>query len=209
MRDGAPRIGRPGRYDTMVDHHVVECKLGFDSHLKNSLSIASRGARMLRAFPKNCHLLPFCGRKTATPISTVPFHFLPEGVPASPGPGLRTAIGAERSLGTTLSPSAIRHMSGESANSQKMLIAAAIAEGTAVAKWASNNQVPARTAYRGAAQPEVRSEVESIRRLVLDEAIGRPEGHPLFLVFDRLEPTLRLAEPVSAEPRQTNAQLLE
>ena len=64
-------------------------------------------------------------------------------------------------------------MTGESANSQKMLLAVAIAEGTAVAKWASSNDVPERTAYRWAAEPEVRAEVESIRRRSLDEAIGR------------------------------------
>jgi len=64
-------------------------------------------------------------------------------------------------------------MTGESANSQKMLLAAAIAEGTAVEKWASSNGVPERTAYHWAAQPEVRAEVESIRRRALDEAIGQ------------------------------------
>jgi hypothetical protein len=64
-------------------------------------------------------------------------------------------------------------MTGESVNSQKMLLAAAIAEGTAVTKWASSNEVPERTAYRWAAEPEVRAEVESIRRRALDEAIGR------------------------------------
>jgi hypothetical protein len=55
-------------------------------------------------------------------------------------------------------------MTGESANSQNMLLAAAIAEGTAVAKWASSSEVPERIAYRWAAEPEVRSEIESIRR---------------------------------------------
>ncbi len=64
-------------------------------------------------------------------------------------------------------------MTGESANSQKMLLAAAIADGTAIATWASSNEVPERTAYRWAAEPEVRSEIESIRRRALDEAIGR------------------------------------
>ncbi len=44
----------------------------------------------------------------------------------------------------------------EIANSQKVLLAAAVAEGTAVAKWASTNEVPERTAYRWAAEPEVR-----------------------------------------------------
>ncbi len=39
-------------------------------------------------------------------------------------------------------------MTGESANSQKMWLAAAVAEGTAVAKWAATNEAPKRTAYR-------------------------------------------------------------
>jgi hypothetical protein len=64
-------------------------------------------------------------------------------------------------------------MTGESTNSQKMLLAVAIAEGTAVAEWALRAGVPERTAYYWAAQPEVRAEVESIRRRALDEAIGR------------------------------------
>jgi hypothetical protein len=64
-------------------------------------------------------------------------------------------------------------MTGESTNSQKMLLAVAIAEGTSIATWASSNGVPERTAYRWAAEPEVRSETESIRRRALDEAIGR------------------------------------
>ena len=50
-------------------------------------------------------------------------------------------------------------MTGEFTNSQKLLLAAAIAEGTAVAMWASSNAVPERTAYRWAAEPEVRSGV--------------------------------------------------
>jgi hypothetical protein len=74
-------------------------------------------------------------------------------------------------------------MIGESANSQKMLLAAAIAEGTAVAKWASSNEVPERTAHRWAAAPEVRSEIESIRRRALDEAIGRLAKRGLHVAF--------------------------
>jgi hypothetical protein len=45
----------------------------------------------------------------------------PEGVPASLGPGLRTASGAKRSLGEKLSPSAVCPMTGESTNSQTSL----------------------------------------------------------------------------------------
>ena len=64
-------------------------------------------------------------------------------------------------------------MTGESTNSQKMLLAVAIAEGTSVATWASSNGVPERTAYRWATESEVRSETESLRRRALDAAIGR------------------------------------
>ena len=42
----------------MVDQQAVESEPGFVSHLKNSLSIASRGARRMGDLPKNCHLLP-------------------------------------------------------------------------------------------------------------------------------------------------------
>jgi len=63
-----------------------------------------------------------------------------EGVPASLRPGLRTASGAKRSLGEKL-PSAIRAMTGDSTTSQKMLLAVAIAEGTAVEKCASTKDV--------------------------------------------------------------------
>jgi hypothetical protein len=42
-----------------------------------------------------------------------------------------------------------------------------------VAKWADDNKVPDRTAYRWAADPEVKAQIESIRRGALDEAVGR------------------------------------
>jgi hypothetical protein len=58
MRYGAPRIGRPRRHNTMIDRQSLESELGAVSHRKNSLSIASRGARRLGALPKNCRLLP-------------------------------------------------------------------------------------------------------------------------------------------------------
>jgi hypothetical protein len=63
-------------------------------------------------------------------------------------------------------------MTGESANSQKILLATAIAQGATIAKWAEDNDVGERTAYRWAKEPEVRAEVESIRRRALDQAIG-------------------------------------
>ena len=64
-------------------------------------------------------------------------------------------------------------MTGESTYSQKMMLAVAIAGGTPVARWARDNEVPERTAYHWAAQPDVRSEVESIRRRAIDRAVGR------------------------------------
>ncbi len=73
-------------------------------------------------------------------------------------------------------------MIGESTNSQKLLLAAAVAEGTPVAEWASSNGVPERTAYYWAAQREVRAEVESIRRRALDQAVGRMAGRATWAV---------------------------
>jgi len=64
-------------------------------------------------------------------------------------------------------------MTGEATDSKKLLLATAVAEGTSVEKWALSNGVPERTAYYWAAQPDVRAEVESIRRRALDEAVGR------------------------------------
>ena len=43
----------------MVDQQAVESKPGIVGHLKNSLSIACRGAIVIGDLPKNCHLLPF------------------------------------------------------------------------------------------------------------------------------------------------------
>jgi hypothetical protein len=64
-------------------------------------------------------------------------------------------------------------MTGESTNSQKLMLAAAIAEGTPITEWAQSNGVPERTAYRWANEPEVRAETNSIRRRAVDEATGR------------------------------------
>ena len=87
-------------------------------------------------------------------------------------------------------------MTGESATSQIMLLAASIAESTAVAKWASSNDVPERTVYRWAAKPDVRSEIESIRRRAPDEtclagsrSCGLPRGD--YRARPRARPTQR------------------
>ena len=74
MRNRAPPIGRPRRYNTTVDEQAAERELGFVGHIKHSLSIASRGAIWLAAFPKTaryCHLVPFWNRRTATLVTTV------------------------------------------------------------------------------------------------------------------------------------------
>jgi hypothetical protein len=88
--------------------------LGLVGHLKNSLSIAARGARRLETFPKTaicCHF----GAQNRYFRFNCSIPFLPlEGMPASLGPGLRTASAAERSLGEKLSPSAVCAMTGES-----------------------------------------------------------------------------------------------
>jgi hypothetical protein len=64
-------------------------------------------------------------------------------------------------------------MTGESRKDSKIQLAFAIAKGTSMATWASNNEVPERTAFRWARDPWVRRMVESCRRRMLDEAIGR------------------------------------
>jgi hypothetical protein len=94
------------------------------------------------------------------------------GVPASLGPGLRTVSGAERGTGPKL-PRAIPAMSGESRKSKKMLLAMAVAEGEAVAAWARNNGVPERTAYQWAKESDFAASVESLRRRMVDRAVGR------------------------------------
>ena len=63
--------------------------LGYFSHLNNSLSIASRGARQPETFPKTaiyCHLLPFAATKPLQPLESVAI----EDRPASLGPGAQS-----------------------------------------------------------------------------------------------------------------------
>jgi len=56
---------------------------------------------------------------------------------------------------------------------QKTQLALALAQGVTVAAWARGNRVPRRTAYRWAADPNVRATAESCRRHALDRAVGR------------------------------------
>ena len=73
------------------------------------------GSETLPKTATYCHLLPFWSRKTATPIATVSVVHCPSrAMPASLGPGLRTASRAKRSLRGILRPSAVCHTTGES-----------------------------------------------------------------------------------------------
>jgi hypothetical protein len=60
--------------------------------------------------------------------------------------------------------------------SPKSQLTLAIAKGTAVTTWARQNNVPRRTAFRWAREPEVKAAVERYRRRVLDRAVGRMTG---------------------------------
>jgi hypothetical protein len=93
-------------------------------------------------------------------------------MPASLGPGLRTASGANG--GAAGFVAACRSVSSPeiSTQSQKTKLAVSIARGVSIARWAKDNQVPARTAYRWSVDPEVKTRVERCRRRALDRAIG-------------------------------------
>jgi hypothetical protein len=97
-----------------------------------------------------------------------------EGMPASLGPGLRTASGANRTRGaidrhrvliTAMTPKLPREL--------KIQLAFAIAEGKSAAKWARENHVPRTTAYRWAADLRVRRMVQSCRRRSFQSTLGR------------------------------------
>ena len=95
-----------------------------------------------------------------------------EGKPASLGPGLRTANGAtEARWNLTIACSRVRSPENPPQR-QKSQLAIAIASGTSVTKWAKLNNVPLRTAYRWARDPDVRDKVDKCRRHALDRAIG-------------------------------------
>jgi hypothetical protein len=155
VRYAAPRMGRPRRHKTVVNSQAVESKPGVVSRLENSMSIASGAAGSLGDLPKNCHLLPstaFWSDKIATSVSIVPFPFLPLERCRPACARAENRERAVRSLGETLSTSAACPMTGESTESQKMMLATAVADGAAVENWKSRNEVPERTAYRWAAE---------------------------------------------------------
>jgi hypothetical protein len=66
--------------------------------------------------------------------------------------------------------------------SQHDQLAMAVAQGKSVAEWARQNGVPARTAQRWAAAPDVRRQVEDWRRRILDRALGFMAGRSMWAV---------------------------
>jgi hypothetical protein len=58
-------------------------------------------------------------------------------------------------------------------NDLKSQLALMIARGKTINAWASQNDVPLRTAYRWSREPQVRGEVQEWRRFVLNLTIGR------------------------------------
>jgi hypothetical protein len=56
---------------------------------------------------------------------------------------------------------------------QKSNLALAMAGGSTVSAWAEANAVPERTAYTWSRSPEVLDQVQAIRRLAVDRAVGR------------------------------------
>jgi hypothetical protein len=63
--------------------------------------------------------------------------------------------------------------SDETTQSKKTQFALAVANGASFGRWARSNDVPEATAYQWASEPEVRRQVDSFRRRIIDEAIGR------------------------------------
>jgi hypothetical protein len=64
-------------------------------------------------------------------------------------------------------------MQEEHSQDQKARLAVAIARGKSVSAWARKNDVPERTAFEWASEPEVRKSVELWRRRVLNIALDR------------------------------------
>jgi hypothetical protein len=61
----------------------------------------------------------------------------------------------------------------ENSKTRKSQLALAIAQGTSIAVWARKNDVPDRTAYRWASEPNVRAAIDSYRRRAIDRLAKR------------------------------------
>jgi len=87
---------------------------------------------------------------------------------------------------------------------KKIHLAVAIAQGNSVDAWARNNGVPRSTAFRWAAEPEVRRAVESHRRRTRDRAIGRLNRRMIW-ASDRIAQLASAAESESVQLRALRA----
>ena len=82
--------------------------------------------------------------------------------------------------------------------SKQHQLAVAIAQGKSVAAWASQNQMRGTTAFRWADDPDVRRQVQDLRRRHFDRALGNGPG-----ITSRFPPPLRRGDPqpgVAAAP---------
>jgi hypothetical protein len=64
-------------------------------------------------------------------------------------------------------------MAGEDRVSRKNQFALALAQGIPIARWARDNQITKRTAYRWAREENVQKAVDDCRRRAIDRAIGQ------------------------------------
>jgi hypothetical protein len=66
----------------------------------------------------------------------------------------------------------IRVMAEETRESNKIQLAVALAQGSSISAWARANNVAKETARRWAREPEVRAEIEALRRDAIDRAVS-------------------------------------
>ncbi len=111
-----------------------------------------------------CHLIAAKPLRLFQPVFSL---LAPRGRAASMGPGVRTVSGAGRSLGKKLPPSASLSHVRRNRQQSEMLLAAAIAEGRAVAKRASSNEV--RDLINGGKLPDRAEKADGIPRANTDK----------------------------------------
>jgi hypothetical protein len=92
-------------------------------------------------------------------------------------------------------------MDEEPEESKKLGLAAAIASGMRISRWAKENGVPKSTAYRWADEPAVRIEAQAVRRRMLDRVVGTMTKRCAFAV-SRIT---HLASDAESETVQLNA----
>ena len=92
-------------------------------------------------------------------------------------------------------------MDDESEESKRLALAAAIASGVRISRWAKENGVPKSTAYRWANEPTVRIEAQAVRRRMLDRVAGTMTRRCTFAV----RRITHLASDAQSESVQLNA----